>query len=92
LGGIATNTQSLNTWSSFPMLAYLLPALLAATPSNSLWGLLQFFPPTHTLEGISRALTGESLDRVWVNALVLIASCALAGVLVWLSLRRRERG
>jgi ABC-2 type transport system permease protein len=89
-GGMISNTQSLNTWSSFPLLAFLLPALVGGLPNNPLWGILQFFPPTHTLEGISRAMTGESPDRIWVNALVLIASCVLSGVLVWLSLRRRE--
>ncbi len=91
LGGMISNMQSLNSWGSFPLLAFLLPVLLSGIPSNPLWSVLQFFPPTHTLEGIGRALTGESLDRVWVNMLVLFISCLLAGGLVWLSLRRRER-
>ena len=90
LGGMVDNTQSLNTWSGFPLLAFLLPAIIGAVPNSPLWNVLQFFPPTHTLEGISRAITGESLDRVWVNLLVLLIGCLLAGALVWLSLRRRE--
>lgn len=90
LGGMASNTQSLNAWSGFPLLAFLIPVILVGVPNNPLWGILQFFPPTHTLEGIGRALTGESLERLWVNALVLVIGCAVAGVLVWLSLRRRE--
>ena len=39
---------------------------------------------------MSRAIMGDSLDRVWVNLLVLLIGCLLAGALVWLSLRRRE--
>ena len=92
LGGMFSNTQSLNTWGSLPMLAFLAPVILAPVPSSSLWSVLQVFPPTHTVEGVARALSGESLDRVWVNVLMLAASCALAGALVWTSLRRRERG
>jgi len=91
LGGMFGNTQSLNTWGSLPMLAFLAPVILAPVPSSSLWSILQVFPPTHTVEGVARALTGESPDRVWVNVLVLAASCVLAGALVWTSLRRRER-
>lgn len=91
LGGMLDNTQSLNTWGSLPMLAFLAPVILAPVPSSSLWSILQVFPPTHTVEGVARALSGESPDRVWVNALVLAASCALAGALVWDSLRRREQ-
>ncbi|HLF27447.1 MAG TPA: ABC transporter permease [Anaerolineae bacterium] len=90
LGGMINNTQSLNTWSSFPLLAFLLPAILGAVPNNPFTSILQFYPPMHTLEGISRALSGESLDRIWVNLLVLLISCGVAGGLVWLSLRRRE--
>ncbi|HET7091424.1 MAG TPA: ABC transporter permease [Anaerolineae bacterium] len=92
LGGMFGNTQSLNTWGSLPMLAFLAPVILAPVPSSSLWSILQVFPPTHTVEGVARALSGESPDRVWVNVLVLAASCVLAGALVWISLRRRERG
>lgn len=91
LGGMVDNTQSLNTWSGFPLLAFLLPVIIGGLPNSPLWSVLQFFPPTHTLEGISRAITGESLDRVWVNLLVLLIGCLLAGALVWLSLRRREQ-
>ena len=90
-GGMVNNSQSLNTWSSLPLLAFLLPTFVIGLPDNPLRNILQFFPPTHSLEGIGRALTGESLDQVWVNALVLWGSCALASLLVWWSLRRRER-
>jgi ABC-2 type transport system permease protein len=89
-GGMVDNTQSLNTWSGFPLLAFLLPAIVGGLPNSPLWSVLQFFPPTHTLEGISRAITGESLDRIGVNLLALLIGCLLAGGLVWLSLRQRE--
>ena len=90
-GGMINNSQSLNTWSSLPLLAFLTPTFVIGLPDNPLRNILQFFPPTHSLEGIGRALTGESLDQVWVNALVLLVSCVLAAFLVWWSLRRRER-
>jgi len=90
-GGMLNNMQSLNAWSSFPLLAFLLPTFLIGLPNNPLWGVLQFFPPTHALEGVGRALSGESLERIWVNVFALLVSCVAAGVLVWLSLRRRER-
>jgi ABC-2 type transport system permease protein len=90
-GGLVNNTQSLNSWSSIPLLAFLLPVILIGIPSNPLSSILQFFPPTHLMEGITRAITGELPDRIWVNVLVLVISCGLAGILVWLSLRRREQ-
>jgi ABC-2 type transport system permease protein len=92
LGGMFGNTQSLNTWGGLPMLVFLAPVILAPVPSSSLWSILQVFPPTHMVEGVARALSGEAPDRVWVNVLALAASCVLAGALVWISLRRRERG
>jgi ABC-2 type transport system permease protein len=46
LGGMLDNTQSLNTWGSLPMLAFLLPVILAPVPSNSLWSILGF-PAAH---------------------------------------------
>jgi ABC-2 type transport system permease protein len=93
MGGLFSNTGSLNSWASLAFLPFLLPIMVIGISSDStLLALMQVIPTYHTARGLGLALSGSgSLADVWGNLVALVLSAVVAFGLVWATLKRQEK-
>jgi ABC-2 type transport system permease protein len=91
MGSLFNSTQSLNVWSTFAMIPFLGPVVVAVLPNASLQHVMPLVPTYHLMQGLRLALEpGADLSGLAGHLLVLALTAVVftLGVL-WL-LKRRE--